>query len=224
VSRAADTAVVCQAAAVLLQYPDDESLRRWGLVGDALASVPAGGPRTLLERFLATAEATAPAELAESYVSVFDRKRRCCLYLTWWTDGETRRRGESLARLKERYRRGGLELAPGELPDFLPVALEYAATGDLADGLVLLQEHRAGIELLRLALRDVGAPWADVVEAVCELLPGASPQDRAAATALARTGPPTESVGLEPFGASLGPAPAQLRSLETAFEESGARR
>jgi nitrate reductase delta subunit len=80
------------------------------------------------------------------------------------------------------------------------VVLEYAATGDLVDGLALLQEHRAGVELLRLALRDAGSPYADVVSAVCALLPGPSPADRAAAERLARTGPPVESVGLEPYG------------------------
>jgi nitrate reductase molybdenum cofactor assembly chaperone NarJ/NarW len=74
--------------------------------------------------------------------------------------------------LKERYRRGGLELGGGELPDFLPVVLEYAATGDLGDGLALLQQHRAGIELLRLALVDACSPYADVVDAGCAVLPG----------------------------------------------------
>jgi nitrate reductase assembly molybdenum cofactor insertion protein NarJ len=133
-------------------------------------------------------------------IATFDRRRRCCLYLTWWTDGETRRRGQSLAMLKERYRRGGLELRGSELPDYLPVVLEYAATGDLADGVALLQEHRAGVELLRLALEEARSPYAGVVDSVCSLLPGPSPADRAAAERLARTGPPQETVGREPYG------------------------
>jgi nitrate reductase delta subunit len=128
---------------------------------------------------------------------VFDRGRRCCLYLTWWSDGETRRRGGALAALKQRYRAAGVELDTTELPDFLPAVLEYAATADLADGLALLQEHRAGIELLRLALLDAATPYAPPVEAVCALLPGPSPADVAAAKALARSGPPREQVGLE---------------------------
>ena len=79
---------------------------------------------------------------------------------------------------------------------------EFAATVDLAAGLELLQEHRAGLELLRLALLDAGTPYAAPVEAVCALLPGTSPADVAAAKALARTGPPREQVGLDlaPFG------------------------
>jgi nitrate reductase molybdenum cofactor assembly chaperone NarJ/NarW len=138
---------------------------------------------------------TSDCELAQHYVATFDRDRRCCLHLTWWTDGETRRRGRTLAALKDRYRRHGLELRNDELPDYLPVVLEYAATGDLADGLAVLREHRAAVELIRLALRDLESPYAALLEAVCALLPGPSPADHAAARRLAQTGPPVESVG-----------------------------
>ena len=154
-------------------------------------------PRERLTAFLRHAAATPAVELAEHYVELLDRRRRCCLYLTWWSDGETRRRGGSLVALKQRYQAAGVELDSGELPDFLPAVLEYAATTDLADGLALLQEHRAGLELLRLALLDAATPYAAPVEAVCALLPGPSPADVAAAKALARSGPPREQVGLE---------------------------
>ncbi len=196
-----DARVVCQAASILLQYPDQEVRRRLPLVRSAVAALPAGPARSALETFLGHLSATAARDLAEHYVATFDRRRRCCLYLTWWTDGETRRRGRSLAELKLRYRGRGLELDGRELPDYLPVVLEYAATGDLTDGLALLQQHRAAVELLRLALHDVGSPYAAVVEAVCTLLPGPSPADEAAARRLARTGPPEEAVGVEPYDA-----------------------
>jgi len=156
-----------------------------------------------LTAFLDAAAATPPTRMAEHYVEVFDTRRRCCLYLTWWSDGETRRRGGALAALKARYRTAGVELDTTELPDFLPAVLEFAATADLAAGLQLLQEHRAGLELLRLALLEAATLYAAPVEAVCALLPGPSPADVAAAKALARTGPPREQVGLE-----LAPFPA----------------
>lgn len=198
-TSARHVALTCQVASHLLGYPDEDFRSRLPLLEDAVASLPAGRAHTCLARFVDHVR-TAPArELAEHYVSTFDRRRRCCLYLTWWTDGETRRRGQALAMLKERYRRGGLELGNSELPDFLPVVLEYAATGDLADGLAVLQEQRAGLELLRIALEEAGSPYADVVMAVCSLLPGPSPRDRAAAMQLARSGPPQEMVGLEPY-------------------------
>jgi nitrate reductase molybdenum cofactor assembly chaperone NarJ/NarW len=198
-----DQAVVLQAASVCLQYPDDTVLPMLPLVRRAVDQLPGGTPRERLTAFLDAAGATPPTRMAEHYVEVFDTRRRCCLYLTWWTDGETRRRGAALAALKARYRTAGVELDTTELPDFLPAVLEFAATADLAAGLQLLQEHRAGLELLRLALLETATLYSGPVEAVCALLPGPSPADVAAAKALARTGPPREQVGLE-----LAPFPA----------------
>lgn len=199
---AEDSRIVLQAGSVCLQYPDEHVRATLPVVRAAVDTLPPGAPRERLTTFLDAAAATTEGALAEHYVTTFDRRRRCCLDLTWWTDGETRRRGGSLAALKERYRAAGVEHRGGELPDFLPAVLEYAATVDLADGLALLQEHRAGVELLRLALLDVSTAYAAPVEAVCALLPGPSPADVAAAKALARTGPPEEQVGLDlaPYG------------------------
>jgi len=198
-AAARERAVVLQAASLLLQYPDNRLYTQLPVLAAAVESLPAGTPRERLHVFIGHVETTAPAVLEQHYVEVFDLRRRCCLYLTWWTDGDTRRRGMAMARLKELYRAHGLELTSSELPDFLPVVLEFAATGDLPAGLELLQEHRAGIELLRLALTEADTPYVAPVEAVCALLPGPSPADRAAAMQLARSGPPREEVGLEPF-------------------------
>jgi nitrate reductase delta subunit len=202
VDEARQHQVVLQAASVCLRYPDAQLLAVLPTVRAAVATLPAGRARQRLTFFLDTAAATHPRRAAEHYVEVFDTRRRCCLYLTWWSDGETRRRGGALAALKARYREAGVEFRDTELPDFLPAVLEFAATTNLADGLALLQEHRAGLELLRLALLDAATPYAAPVEAVCALLPGPSPTDIAAAEALARTGPPREQVGLDlaPFG------------------------
>jgi nitrate reductase molybdenum cofactor assembly chaperone len=206
-----DHAVILQSASLLLQYPDAAWRDRLPVVRNALRALPHGAPRDGLLAFADHGLATPAAELEQHYVETFDRKRRCCLHLTWWTDGETRRRGLSLATLKALYRSHGFDLQGSELPDFLPVVLEFAAQADVAAGLELLQQHRAGIELLRLALLDVASPYAGVVAGICALLPGVSPETQAAARALARTGPPTESVGLEllPF---------------TPMESTGARR
>ncbi|MEU9104695.1 nitrate reductase molybdenum cofactor assembly chaperone [Streptomyces xanthophaeus] len=192
-------------ACCVLQYPGDHFHDELPRLRSALAAAPAE-PAALLGAFLDEAGAQSPIELCAQYTSTFDTRNRRCLYLTWWTDGDTRRRGLSLVRLKRIYRDFGLEYAGEELPDFLPVALEFAARQEEA-GTELLQEHRAGLELLRLALADSGSPYARVLEAVCSTLPGPSPETRAEAQALARSGPPQELVGagspLEPFGPGI---------------------
>lgn len=194
-------AVLHQAAALCLGYPDDEFHER-------LPLLRAAAPPQLAD-FLTYATTTAPRELAAHYVRVFDFKNRHSLYLSWWRDGDTRRRGMALVRFKEVYREHGLEFTGEELPDFLPAVLEFSARA----GPVLLLEHRSGLELLRLALREHGTPYAGVLEAVCASLPGPTPKDRAEALALARSGPPREDVGLVPFtsfASSSSSAPSAL--------------
>ncbi|MET9961355.1 nitrate reductase molybdenum cofactor assembly chaperone [Streptomyces sp. NPDC006326] len=191
------TAALHQAASLLLSHPDGDWPQRLDLVSGGLG--PLGGDEAaLLLRFCAAVAGVPQLELSARYVDTFDRSRRRTLHLTYWTDGDTRRRGEALLRWKHLYHRHGWQPPADELPDFLPLALEFAARCP-GPGRTALQEHRAALELLRMALADHGSPYADVLEAVCRTLPGASPADRAAALRLARSGPPTETVGLLPF-------------------------
>ena len=145
-------------------------------------------------------------ELQEGYVETFDTRRRCNLFLTYFAHGDTRKRGVALLRFKQTYLRSGFDLdarpdSGAELPDHLCVVLEYAATVDQALGWELLLDHRAGLELLRLALREQDSPWAGAVAAVSATFPPLRGDERDAIRALAATGPPAEEVGLTPYGA-----------------------
>jgi nitrate reductase delta subunit len=80
--------------------------------------------------------------------------------------------------------------------------LEYAALADPVDGPRLLQEYRPSLELLRFALREIGTPYAALLDTVCSTLPGPSPADRTAAHRMAAAGPPAEFVGIVPGGGS----------------------
>ncbi|MFI7707056.1 nitrate reductase molybdenum cofactor assembly chaperone [Nonomuraea sp. NPDC049480] len=177
--------VIWQAAAHLLAYPDERFWRRLPLIKDAAEPYFAA--------FLDRAAELGAGELAAHYVETFDLDRRCCLYLTYYTDGDTRRRGESLAALKRRYRAAGWELMEDELPDFLPVVLEFAAVDPA--GVALLAEHRVGLELLLAALTERGSPYAHVIGAVCRALPPITAAQRERARRLAAGGPPAETVG-----------------------------
>jgi nitrate reductase molybdenum cofactor assembly chaperone NarJ/NarW len=197
--------VVRQAAAVCLGYPERDVIATSGLLRTALAD---DAPRQAdnFEPLLAFWDSEEPSTIQTHYVDVFDLSRKHSLYLSYWTDGDTRRRGEVLAAFKQRYRGSGfLVHTGGELPDYLPMVLEYAAIVDPVDGTALLQKYRSSVELLRLALEERGTPYAGVLTAVCSTLPGPSPADRKAVMAMAAAGPPTETVGLEPYGTPLLP-------------------
>lgn len=189
--------LVLQAASLLLGYPDRNWPERLRTVHTALDAVP--GPETgLLLRFCAQVRDIDPLALAARYVATFDRSRRRCLYLTYFTDGDTRRRGTALAGIKALYREHGWQPPEDELPDFLPLMLEFGARTP-ESGARLLTDHRPALELLRLALGAYRSPYVDVLEAVCRTLPGPRPADREAALRLARDGPPAETVGLLPY-------------------------
>jgi nitrate reductase molybdenum cofactor assembly chaperone NarJ/NarW len=192
-------AVAWQVSSLLLGYPDDDLLARLPVVRDAVALVP-GPVGEHLGRFVGRLGALSPSELAAGYVDTFDHTRRCCLYLTYYAYGDTRKRGMALLKFKNAYRIAGLHLGDAELPDHLAVVLEFGATADHVTATRLLTEHRAGLELLRLALLDRDSPYADVLEAVSLTLPPIGARDAEAVARLAAEGPPAEEVGLQPFG------------------------
>jgi nitrate reductase molybdenum cofactor assembly chaperone NarJ/NarW len=190
-------AAAWQAQSLLLGYPDDELTGRLELLRQVAANLdePVGRP---LRRFLGHLDRTPLPEVAADYVATFDHRKRCCLFLTYYAHGDTRKRGMALLSLKQTYAAAGLRLTDDELPDHLAVILEYAATNPQS-GAALLIEHRAGLELLRLALHDAHSPWADVLDSVSATLPPLGGDQRLAVARLAAQGPPEEQVGLAPF-------------------------
>jgi nitrate reductase molybdenum cofactor assembly chaperone NarJ/NarW len=203
--------IVWQSASLLLDYPDEATLARAGLLRDASHLLPAALGDSI-RAFLDQLGSTPLPELQTAYVETFDTRRRCNLFLTYFAHGDTRKRGMALLRFKQTYLASGFELDDAELPDHLCVVLEYAATVDRRRGRDLMLDHRAGLELLRLSLQDLGSPWASLVDAVTATLPPLRGDERDAVRRLAAEGPPEEEVGLAPFaapqfspGASEGP-------------------
>lgn len=183
---------------LLLQYPDAELAACREELARAVAELR-GEAGAALDRFCAWWAASEPMAAAQHYVETFDLHKRSGLYLTFYGDGDRRQRGAALLRLKRLYRAAGLPLEGGELPDFLPVMLEFASAAPRGRGEIVLREHQAALELVRASLHDRRTPYAHVLDAVCLTLGAPSAADRARAAALAANGPPRELVGLEPF-------------------------
>lgn len=203
--RHVDPRVIHQVASWCLSYPDPEVLGRIDLMCAALDEQPSSEPVALLRRTLDHLAHGTEAGLAREYIDMFDLSRRHTLYLTYWTDGDTRRRGTSLGEFKRLYRDGGMLVNPhGELPDHLPMVLEFSARVNLQRGMEMLENYRAALELIKFSLRESGSSYADTVAAVCATLDSPSPANREAAMAM-RTAIPLETVGLEPFGKRLLP-------------------
>ena len=193
---AGQLATAWQVVSLLLEYPTEELLGRRPLLADAVAGLPAP-VREPVSRFLTTLETAPLGQLQRDYVETFDVTRRCCLYLTYFAHGDTRKRGLALVQFKQAYRKAGVEFEAAELPDHLSVVLEFGASYDAKTAWRLLNDHRAGIEMLRIALAEKGSPWHDLMLALGATLPELKGEDEDKMLALIAQGPPAEEVGLD---------------------------
>ena len=189
---------VLRIVSVLLEYPDEAALAATDRLRAAAAQAP-GRPGRDLVAFLDRRAELGAWAAREEYVATFDFHKRASLHLSYYRDGDRRQRGATLLGLKRRYREAGLELTGGELPDYLPAILEFAAFAPGPDADAILGRMRPGIELLRASLHDLGSPYAQVLDAAVSVLPALSAEELAEARRIAREGPPDEEVGLEPF-------------------------
>jgi nitrate reductase molybdenum cofactor assembly chaperone NarJ/NarW len=183
---------------LVLSYPCEEIIAGRNEIASAAARLPSGRARDAISRFVAHLVDLSPLALQQEYVETFDLQKRSSLYLTFFTHGDTRKRGQELLRLKRLYRAAGFILETAELPDYLPLILEFAAL-DPAHGEWILKEHRAGLELLHMHLLEKRSPYADLLQAIRVGLPALNLTEIAEVRRLVAGGPPREEVGLEPF-------------------------
>jgi len=193
-----DVRTAWQAISLLLEYPTDTLVGRLPAIRGATQALPpaVAEPVSALVDHLV---ATELGEAQRSYVATFDTTRRCALHLTYYAFGDTRKRGVALVRFKQAYRRAGLEVTEDELPDHLCVLLEFGALGDLDLAWKMLNDHRAGVELLHLALTERRSPWLHAVEALRATLPELDGTQAEALARLLAEGPPHEDVGMDAY-------------------------
>lgn len=186
-------------ASLLLDYPSEQWFERLDVLKTHLAELP-NEIASPLGDFIAAAQEAGPTAWQKNYVVTFDLKRKCSLYLSYFATGDTRKRGTALVTFIEAYRAAGWEVDADELPDYLPMVLEFSARSNDPVAEALLAAHVEGVEVLRAALEGMSSPWAGVVRAVTLSLPPVDLATRERVLQLVSEGPPTETVGLSFLG------------------------
>lgn len=189
---------------ILLRYPDDEILQNRAQISIAASELPDSPARDAVLAFLKYWHNEPAPRLQASYIEAFDFKRRGCLYLSYYRYGDQRARGQVLADMKGAFARAGYQLDTTELPDYLPLVLEFISEVP-EEGLPMLAENRAAIEVIRRSLRHDRNPYAHLIEALIFFLPELDEETVAEMQRLIVQGPPQESVGLEPYAADAPP-------------------
>jgi nitrate reductase delta subunit len=160
-----------RALAWLLRYPDAELRAAAGALGAALheEGALAAGRLAELDALVGRLAAAPGLRVEAEYVELFDRGRRTALHLFEHVHGDSRDRGPAMVDLAQTYDRAGLQLVPGELPDYLPVVLEFASTQPPAQAREFLRETAHIVQAIFSALLERGSPYASVLAAVLDL-------------------------------------------------------
>jgi nitrate reductase molybdenum cofactor assembly chaperone NarJ/NarW len=170
--------IVLRALGALLSYPREEVRQALPEIADAIRASPLIAPRER-EGLLALIDDLAAGHLLEAeerYVELFDRGRATSLHLFEHLHGEARDRGQAMVDLKRHYERAGYELSSRELPDYLPVVLEYLSCRDLQETQELLDDCAHILKRIGEALVARDSAYAAVLQALL-VIAGEAPLD-----------------------------------------------
>lgn len=193
---------------LLLDYPEPGLLIHLDELAGVLAreKLLPDAPHAALRDFMAELAALAPLAAQERYVALFDRHRSLSLHLYEHVHGESRDRGEAMVRLAQLYARHGLDISARELPDYLPLFLEFLSLLPVDAAASLLGEAVHVVSALRVRLEQQASPYAAVLGAVEAL--AARPAERGAIDAVL---------------AALNPEADRPEALDREWEEEAVR-
>lgn len=172
-------------AAQLLRYPDEELLalakgyaagQGGGQAGTDAGLPPPPPPPPWAAAFLAHVAATPLMDMQADFVRTFDHNPAACLYLTTHAYGDSPLQGRALAALIELYRDGGCEPSSRELPDYLPVALEFLAVAPPWAASCLCEKFAPVACNIAAHLTQAESPWAGLLDAVAKAMRKCSPE------------------------------------------------
>jgi len=155
----------------LLAYPQVELQEQMNALKDVLIQDGFLKKKTLIKLsvFMDELGNADLMDAQENYVEIFDRGRAHCLHLFEHVHGESRFRGQAMLDLSKRYALKGLEIGVGELPDYLPLFLEYISICEPREGQKILTQAAPVIATIGEKLRRNNSGYTHVLSAIVEL-------------------------------------------------------
>ena len=171
-----DERALIKLLSLVLAYPDAQALSEMEAATAALGDSRA---REHLSRLAAQMRAQPLLKLQEHYTAVFDMNPSASLNLTWHLMGDREDRGRALADLLAVYLQAGFEPAVNELPDFLPLMLEFLAAAAPDAPHALIRRCLATVPAIAARLKESGSPYAGPLELVSGIFPAATEEESA---------------------------------------------
>ncbi len=162
---------ILKVLSVLLSYPEAETVAALPELEPEIAACTTL-PSCHRDRLAALAHELGAGDLItlqERYVALFDQSRSLSLHLFEHVHGESRDRGQAMVDLRRHYECHGMMIAANELPDFLPLLLEFASTLEKREAVGLLSEVRGIVASLAARLEKRKSPYTAALAAVAAL-------------------------------------------------------
>jgi nitrate reductase delta subunit len=179
--------IVLRALGALLSYPRPELRAALPEISDVVRDAPllASQDRAAILGLVDLLVSADQLWAEERYVELFDRGRATSLHLFEHVHGEARDRGEAMVELKTIYEHAGFLLTANELPDYLPVVLEYLSCRDLAEAREMLGDCAHILRSIGEALLERGSPYSAVFRALLGIAGEAGLDEKAASRRVA---------------------------------------
>ncbi len=156
----------------LLQYPEPELVSHLPALAGLMAATPSlHAPLLPLFAYLAR---TRLIDLQQEYVATFDRNPSHSLHLFEHIHGESRDRGQAMVDLMEEYKKHGLQMTGDDLPDYVPLFLEFLGQQSEAEAARLLGDAVHVLAHIGRKLAANGSPYAGVFTVLEYLSPVAA--------------------------------------------------
>ena len=152
----------------LLDYPNDELINNIDeLIEDVdnLGNITADERNTIME-FISWMRVHTSIGLQQNYVETFDMVPEHDLHLTHHIFGDDKGRGPALIDLSEHFKNEGLEVKKGEIPDYLPLILEYASIISEMEARIFLGDAKKIIKILADNLDKAKSPYSKLIRII----------------------------------------------------------
>jgi nitrate reductase delta subunit len=164
-----DKRLLLKAISGLLGYPDADWFERLASLEVLLGELPPMEAKQGLLRLIGELRSRPPLQLREEYTRVFDLNPSTCLQLSYHKWGDAKERAQALARLNQLYHDAGLAVSGSELPDYLPLVLEFLTVCPEESLSLVMDEYRDQFAVLATRLDTSGSVYAGLMRVLAEV-------------------------------------------------------
>jgi len=154
----------------LLHYPDESLLEWLPSLREVLNEIENVSDRDTYDQIITYFETTSLIQLQEQYTETFDLNPSNCMNLTYHRWGDTEKRGPALVHLEEIYQKAGFQRIGSELPDYLPLVLEFISEKPDVAHSEIIPLYGEVVETLAVRLRQADHPHALLFEQLIGIL------------------------------------------------------